>query len=80
MAANFTINLSEKKYGYSYFENMKINPSKYFRDIRIAIIRKEINAVIQFNKEIELMHAAKNETLKVNISQRRGYKVVEFYC
>lgn len=79
MSANFIINLSDKK-GIEYFEGLKNNPSKYFRDIRVSIIRKEINAVIQFNKEIELMQAAKNETLKVNISQRIGYKVIEFYC
>jgi hypothetical protein len=79
MNANFIINLSDKK-GSEYFENLKNNPSKYFRDIRVQIIRKEINAVIQFNKEIILMNAAKNETLKVNVSQRRGYKVIEFYC
>lgn len=81
MITEFSINLSEKKYSETYFYNLKNNPSEYFMKLRRDIISKEIkNVFIQFNQEIKLCRAAQEKTLNVEISQRRGYKCITFYC
>ena len=80
MKATASINLSQKKYSETYFENLSLNPGKYFMQLRTAHIQKEIlfSDLRQFNREIELCHSARENRMTVEVSQRRGYKVVTF--
>ena len=61
MKATASINLSQKKYSETYFENLLLNPGKYFIQLRAAHIRKEIlfSDLKQFNKAIELCRSAR---------------------
>lgn len=81
MSAQFSINLSESKYSKMFFDGLISDPSNGFMKIHTAIVQKDIkNVTIQFNQEIQLYRAAENNTLQIEISQRRGYKNVLFYC
>jgi hypothetical protein len=76
-----SINLSESVYSSTYFENLQNNPSKYFLDLRIKYVQKEIkrfDGLESFSKEIILVKAAKENRLNVEISQRKGYKSITF--
>lgn len=77
--ARVNINLS-KNLGIEYFEDIKNNPSKYLQKFRVEAIHKE-RSNFKFNSftdEISLVNSAKNGTLKVKLSERKGYFNIEF--
>lgn len=76
-----SLNISESKYNQYFFDGILSDPVKYFTRFKIEYVQKELkrfDGMENFMNQIAFRKACENNTLRVEILQRKGYKKVVF--